>query len=253
MYNYGNDLHLLPILYYLCISKRINIMTCRETIIDYAALNTPFKTDSLWSYLSSLGEISKSTMACTLAKLSNEGALLRTGRGEYALSKDKMKFTAQAGELEKKIYEALRKQFPFAAFCIYNARILSPLHHHISANVMTYVETDRVAVESVFTFLQQENYSSVWMEPDETMVYRYIDMSKGGIIVKSLVTEAPIEVIDGIPSPTIEKLLVDICKDSDYSYLRGSESHLMWENAKELYNINQSRLGRYARRRGLKI
>ena len=91
------------------------------------------------------------------------------------------------------------------------------------------------------------------MEPDEAMVYRYIDMSKGGIIVKSLVTEAPIEVIDGIPSPTVEKLLVDICKDSDYSYLRGSESHLMWENAKELYNINQSRLGRYARRRGLKI
>ena len=89
--------------------------------------------------------------------------------------------------------------------------------------------------------------------PDEDMVYRYIDLEKGGIIVKPLVTEAPLQKMEGIPVPTLEKLLVDINKDADFSYLQGAEAERMMDNAKALYIINTTRLRRYAKRRGLKI
>ena len=40
-------------------------------------------------------------------------------------------------------------------------------------------------------------------------------------------------------------------KDEDFAYLQGSEAQRMWEIGESLYNINQSRLKRYAKRRGL--
>ena len=66
-------------------------------------------------------------------------------------------------------------------------------------------------------------------------------------------TESPIEQVDGVPSPTLEKLLVDIEKDADFQYLQGAEAARMRENAESLYYINTTRLNRYARRRGLTI
>lgn len=89
--------------------------------------------------------------------------------------------------------------------------------------------------------------------PDADMVYRYIDLEKGGIIVKPLVTEAPLQTMEGVTVPTLEKLLVDINKDPDFSYLQGAEAERMMANAKALYIINATRLRRYAKRRGLKI
>ena len=118
---------------------------------------------------------------------------------------------------------------------------------------MTYVETDRQAMESIFEYIKEQSGKEVWLMPDEDMVYRYIDLEKGGIIVKPLVTEAPLQKMEGVTVPTLEKLLVDINKDADFSYLHGAEAERMMDNAKALFIINTTRLRRYAKRRGLKI
>lgn len=52
--------------------------------------------------------------------------------------------------------------------------------------------------------------------------------------------------------PTLEKLLVDILRDTDFFYLQGSESDRIIENAFNLYTINSNRLFRYADRRKVK-
>jgi hypothetical protein len=49
----------------------------------------------------------------------------------------------------------------------------------------------------------------------------------------------------------LEKLLVDILKDTDFDYLHGIEYDYMLENAIDQYSISTSRLTRYARRRGI--
>ncbi|MDY4998619.1 MAG: DUF6577 family protein, partial [Bacteroidaceae bacterium] len=66
-------------------------------------------------------------------------------------------------------------------------------------------------------------------------------------------TEAPLQTMEGVTVPTLEKLLVDINKDPDFSYLQGAEAERIMANAKALYIINATRLRRYAKRRGLKI
>lgn len=73
---------------------------------------------------------------------------------------------------------------------------------------------------------------------------------KEPLIVKSLVTEAPIQLVDGIPTVTIEKLLVDIfCDPVIFNAQQGSEMNRIFIEAFEKYTINESKMLRYSSRR----
>ncbi len=145
----------------------------------------------------------------------------------------------------------MQANFPFAKFCIYQGDIIAPLQHHLSSNRVVYVETDRDSAETVFNFLKDRS-RDVYLRPDKDMIYRYVDMDNRVFFVKNLVSEAPLQKVSGVPMPTLEKLLVDILRDTDFFYLQGSESEHIIENAFNLYAVNRNRLFRYAGRRKVK-
>lgn len=151
----------------------------------------------------------------------------------------------------KDIHETLQTNFPFAKFCIYNGEIIAPLQHHLLSNRIIYVETERDSTETVFNFLRERNHNA-YLRPDKDMIYRYIDLDQRNVFVKNLVSESPLQKVDGIPMPTLEKLLVDILRDPDFFFLQGSESEHIINNAFSLYAINRNRLFRYAERRKVK-
>ncbi len=69
-------------------------------------------------------------------------------------------------------------------------------------------------------------------------------------IVKSLITEAPVQKVDNIPTITIEKLLVDIfCDPVIFNAQQGSEMNQIYKEAFEKYTISESKMLRYANRR----
>ena len=189
-------------------------------------------------------------MSWYLFKLVNENVLVRTGRGTYAKVM-KQVFSPPPIEEVKEVYGLLQSDFPFAKFCVYQGDIIAPLQHHLSSNRIIYVETDRDSAETVFNFLKDKNHN-VYLRPDKNMIYRYVDMDSRVIFVKNLVSEAPLQEVSGVPMPTLEKLLVDILRDTDFFYLQGSESDRIIENAFNLYTINRNRLFRYADRRKVK-
>lgn len=222
----------------------------KELILSFASSRKEFSVDELWEWISQGREIAHNTVNITLSRLVSKGEIVKISRGIYKMANGKTIFRAIIEEREMEVAEILKNKYPFAPFCIYNGKSLVPLQHHLSENNVTYVETDRSAMEAVFNTLKDAGYE-VWLNPSEDITYKYIDLKKKIIIVKALVTEAPTEKIDGINVPTIEKLLVDIKKDEVFAYLQGSEAQRMWEIGESLYNINQSRLKRYAKRRGL--
>ena len=239
-------------MYYICIGFNTNLTGVKELILDFASSRKEFSVDELWDWISQGRDIVRNTVNITLARLVSKGEISKVSRGIYTISGSKTVFKAVIKEREIQVYEILRNKYPFAPFCIYNGKSLVPLQHHLSENNVTYVETDRSALEAVFNTLKDAGYE-VWLNPSEDITYKYIDLRKPIIIVKPLVTEAPTEKINDINVPTIEKLLVDIKKDEDFAYLNGSEAQRMWEIGESLYNINLSRLKRYAKRRGLKF
>ena len=224
-----------------------------EYIMNYAMRNSRFCIADLMQGLLENSSVSLSSIKSTITRLVHSGRLARVKRGVYSfMPAMKNSFEIVIGEKETQLNTLLNEKFPFATFCIYNGETLAPIQHHLSFNNATYIETERIVMESAFSYLRDEGYV-VFLDPDADMMSTYIDLKSAPIIIKPLITESPTTEQDGMVVPTLEKILVDIQKDADFSYLQGAESDKMLANAESLYMINFSRLHRYGKRRGLNI
>lgn len=70
------------------------------------------------------------------------------------------------------------------------------------------------------------------------------------ILIKPLISEAPLASAEGIMIPGLEKRLVDQASDKEYRNLSDHEIQKSIQQAFELYSINTSKLLRYAGRKG---
>ena len=72
------------------------------------------------------------------------------------------------------------------------------------------------------------------------------------ILVKPLISEAPVYEDSGVYMPDLEKLLVDRDSDKEYASVADADIQNEFQRAFELYPVNTSRLLRYAGRKGKK-
>ena len=111
------------------------------------------------------------------------------------------------------------------------------------------VEVEKDSMEPVFYFLKDNNYP-VFLEYDKDVITRYLSNENNAIIIKSLVSEAPVQNIKGVTTITVEKMLVDIfCDDNIFSSQQGSEMKNIFNEVFNKYTVNVNRILRYADRR----
>ena len=80
--------------------------------------------------------------------------------------------------------------------------------------------------------------------------YLMLDDLHDFILVKPLITEAPIYTDEGVSVPELEKLLVDHEAEKEYASMSDDEVQKEFQQSFELYPVNTSRLLRYAGRKG---
>ncbi len=115
------------------------------------------------------------------------------------------------------------------------------------------VEVEKDAVEPVFFFLKESKYF-VFIEPTRELLEKYLPDEKETLIVKPLVTEAPLQKIEGVNTVTLEKVLVDVfCDEVVFAAQQGSEMRNIFNEAISKYVVNENRLFRYANRRKKKV
>ena len=223
-----------------------------NVIMDYAYSQPCFGLQELYDYLAKDDntDITHKTVSWYLTKLIESGKLQRVAQGKYAVG-TKQQFSIVPTDEQRSLNEELKQKGPDAHFCIYNGSIISPLQHHLSANNITYIETERDATVVVFNHLRDEG-KTAYLRPTRELIYNYIDITQPAIFVKPLITESPVQDCNGLFVPTLEKLLVDLQKDKDFFYLQEAEGMNIFQNALSLYSINESRLLRYASRRGIR-
>jgi hypothetical protein len=222
-------------------------MTTAQQIIEYAEHHGPFGINEIEAKYDG---INRTTLLCMLSRLVRKGELVRRTRGVYAKPSLASPFLVVLKEQEKTICGLICRALPSVSYCVYNGETLAPLQHHVFQNNATYVEVEREAVETVFHICKDSGFES-YKSPTMEMTRDYIDLGKPVVIVKPLVTESPLTQHDGVMVSTLEKLLVDLCKDDDFYFLQGLEETYIFENARTLYDINESRLKRYAKRRNI--
>ncbi|MBQ7427247.1 MAG: type IV toxin-antitoxin system AbiEi family antitoxin domain-containing protein [Prevotella sp.] len=220
-----------------------------DNIIAYAESRPQFSVDDLISSVAKGME--RNTLSWHLSNLCKLGKLRRIGRGLYS-TQTKTAYSIKASKKVRSLYRSLHKDFPFADFCLYDGPLLTPLLHDLSPNSTIYIETNRDVMESVFNHLGQKYQGRLFLAPTKEITSKYIDLAQENIIIKPLITESPLTEDDGVPMPTLEKILVDTRVDADFFYLHGYENLEMLRTAIAHYDVNQTRLLRYADRRNEK-
>lgn len=227
-------------------------MTTTLDILHFASQHRQFTRKELLDYLRKDNHaISVGSISIQLQRLVSDNQLIRPQRGIYALAKDvKRSFILIPSLRLKEIGQQIKESFPFTDFCIWSSNTISPFMHHIPNINSIYVDIEREALESVFNLLNN-NDTRVFMMPSSSDFSRYINGNEA-IIIRPLISEAPLKIINELKVPTIEKILVDIIGDVEFSYLQGAELYSVYSAIFEQYDINMSKLFRYATRRNRK-
>ena len=220
-----------------------------DKILNYAASLQQFSVDDILADV--ISDVERNTLSWHLSNLCKKGKLRRVGRGIYTIQTANT-FLVKTNAKVRSLYRSLLRQYPFADFCVYSANVITPLLHDMMSNNTIYVETNRDTIMSVFEMLFPKYKGRLFLAPTKEIATTYIEFSRENIIVKPLVTEAPLTLDGKVPVPTLEKLLVDTRVDADYSYLQGYENLEMLRTAISHYNVNRNRLLRYADRRNMK-
>lgn len=229
-------------------------MTQNDVIINHFKSIGLFKTSDVaaWFRESEPG-LKDSTINWRIYGLVNEGVLSRVSKGVFKIGSNRSYNPVMDTKLEK-MAKTIGKQFPFADFCLWDSSVINSFSQHLTARGFYVVAVEKDVVESVFHFLL-EKMKNVYYNPTDDIIDNYLYQSdKKPIVVKNMVSEAPIETVEGVKVPSLEMILVDLfCEKRLFKAYQGNELAHVYKNAFGQYSINVTKMVRYASRRGKKI
>jgi predicted transcriptional regulator of viral defense system len=217
-------------------------MKIRKEILNFATTRQSFSRKDL---LENFSNLSKEALSKQLYKLIENNRLERISQGIYRLPASLF----AASEEIKLLNNLLKTHFPFANFCLWSSNVLLPFMHHIPNLNFIFIDVENDAAESVFNFLKSNLSKSIYICPDKEELNRYITGTET-IIIRHLVSESPLQIVEDIPMPTFEKILVDVVCDVEFDFMQGTEITYFYRNVMERNKINKRKLLRYASRRG---
>ncbi|WP_245529082.1 DUF6577 family protein [Aequorivita sublithincola] len=192
-------------------------------------------------------ELKESSINVYLSLLKKEGVIQNPSRGIYALE-EMNSYIPTIDIKQKRLFRKIKKDLPFIDFCIWNTKWLNEFMLHQPFKYYTVLEIEKDAIEPVF-YLLKEQGKPVFLEPDADTFDLYINNSEDVIILKQLITESPLQEIENILIPTLEKLLVDMTIDTNLYSAQQGEIKLIFTSAFEKYTVNKNRMKRYSYRR----
>ena len=230
-------------------------MTASEAILNYAAKQGGVfrRKDLLQEIARQQADIKASAITLQINRLIASGSIRRIGRGEYEFVKNGLpEFIYLPSEEEKSIFMKLKQLFPFLDICIWSPKVLASYMLHVPNIGYTFVDVERDGMETVFHALQEMNLGrNILLSPSPTDCERYLTGSDA-VVVRQLIGQSPLTIVDGCIVPRIEKILVDAIGDNELFFASGSEIYNIYEYAYERNRINMSKLLRYASRRNRK-
>ena len=192
-------------------------------------------------------------MDTELQQMVAAGTMERTGYGLFRLCADvKPPYIPVVSPEMKTLFSGISERYPYAGFCIWQARVVSSFTQHVPSIDVLILETDRAAAEAVYEDVRGMAIGrTVLLRPTEKE-YRLYASGTPSLLVKDLISEAPVISVDGVTTASIEKMLVDATIAPEFEFARGSELYTIYENADQMYRIGKKTMLRYAARRGKK-
>lgn len=229
-------------------TKKINIEQLQE---HFKGLNTFETADIVDLYNQSEPGLSATAVNWRIFALVQKGILDRFSKGKFRLGASKY-WQPEISSKMISLYNRLKKDFPYLKICIWGTSVINEFMIHQPGKSYLLIEVEKEAAEAVFFWLKDAKFP-VAMEPSKDFIEKYLSQEKDTIVVKPLVSEAPLQILQGICTPRLEKLLVDIfCDEIIFASQQGAEMRAIFSEAINKYSLFSDRLLRYASRRGKK-
>ena len=227
-------------------SRNFIIEQLKQTFRDQES----FSREDLYNfYLQFEPDLKETTFRWRIYNLKEKNLIRPISRTEFTLMY-KPVFKPDIGEAEQKIFALIEKGFKALKKSIFSTRILNEFMLHQPVRFFTLVEVEKEALESVFYYLKDNGTKNVFLQPEEKELQRYASELENAIILRSLISKAPLQKVKKTSTVTLEKLIVDLFCDRKLFYAyQGSELVFLFNTAYRKYAIDFTRLFGYAQRR----
>jgi len=198
-------------------------------------------------------ELKEGTFGWRIYDLKNRNIIKPLKRGLYIISY-KPKYKPDISPSLLKIAKQLSEKFDEVKYCVWETVWLNEFVQHQTSKSTLFIEVEKGFEESLFYALKDNLHKEVFLNPDEKTINFYVAESNQPVIIKKLLTRAPLmkrtENKTKLYTPTLEKILVDLfAEERLFYYLQGGELMHIYENALSKYTINFTKLFSYAKRR----
>ena len=193
---------------------------------------------------------SEAAINLSLSLMLKNCELIKESWGTYLLPiQQKRLFIPVPSKEIRDINQLLKEEFPYTNICVWDPQIIVPFMQHIPNCNMVIVEIERIAMEPAFNLLQEKvSERRVIFNPSSEDYAHYVS-GFPSIIVKPLISQAPLIDFGGISMPRLEKVMVDVLGDIEFDFARERELYTIIENLLSSFDINYKALYRYADRR----
>jgi len=174
-------------------------------------------------------------------------------RFDKNLKKTKKIFNPLISSLMIEISQRLNKDFPLLErYCLWTTDWFNEFMKHQVIHNLLIIEVENDAMEFLFYYLKNNNYKEVFLitnKKEEKILERYINQAEQPIIIKKLITKAPIHKKNDIYIPTLEKIIVDLFCQENLLATYVSEEKRIFEQVINNYEFDLKKYYSYAKRR----
>lgn len=226
----------------------------QQVINKFENRKTFTKKDLRDFYLEYQPDLKEGTFGWYISELKKQGVLKAAGRGIYTLC-DKSKYIPMLSDSSIRTVRLLMEDFSDLKYCVWEASWLNEFSLHQTGTLFIVLEIEKELINSVFYALRDNKLKNLFLQPDEKEMEIYVLERESSIVLKTLITRAPLQEIRDkrrrVSVPTLEKILVDVfCDQGMFYFYSGAETERIFENAFNRYLVDFSRLFAYAGRRG---
>ena len=190
----------------------------------------------------------ESSFANILNRLVREHRIRKADGLLYPVDAFKPIFRTNPDDATRELFNGIKAALPFTKTSIWNTAAILPLMHDIPNFNLTIVGAERLSAAAVADALENLTDRLVLHDAEKDILSR-LAPGRNLIVVTPQVSQAPVEVENGVTCPTLEKILVDILCDNALHALTGSEAYDIYATALDRYAVNRKALLRYAGRR----
>lgn len=222
-----------------------------KQIKEYFKGNKLFTREELFKFYSAHEpDLKVTTFNWRLYDLKRNNLIQEVKQGIYRVSQKQL-YKPQIEDNLKEIYSGIIKEYRGLKPVIWSTFWVNRFSVQQLFHGIIIIEVEGGVTESLFYKMKEMGIPNVYLKPDTMQLSRYAIGDDVPIVIKTLITKSPVQTIEKIKVPTLEKILVDLyCDEKTFYMFQGHELKEIYRNAIDSCTINFTKMLRYSFRRG---